>query len=470
MPSINLHRAKPAAGLLALLVLVLSVAAGLSSCVAPAPRVVVLIGVDTLGADHLGVYGADRPTSPFLDQLAAEGVVFENAFATSPWTLPSFASIFTGKLQSGHGAGIRLDRSEQDWEPQRVGLHRRVILDPAAETLAEALAADGFATIAVAQNPNLDPAFGVDRGFAVYDYVMGSHDDKRSADVVVDQALAWIDQRETEDVFLFVHFFDPHMQYGAPAPYGGMFTDGFGDEFSLPIAVDPRQLNREAAGVPLRRKQFITAAYDEEIRFVDSQIERLVEGLRQRHLWDQALVIFTADHGEELFEHGGFEHGHTLYNEVIRVPLIIWGPDVVAGARTAAVSIADVMPTVLDSLGLPVPNATFGISLSPYLRGAQPSSERLIAAEGTLYGPELKAGILWPYKIIMDPRTDRATLFNLQVDPGETSPLTSEPELLADLRELLRSRLLASSDNVEYRQLELDPELVRRLRALGYIR
>jgi len=438
------------------------------ACGAAAPRLVVVIGVDTLAAGHLGVYGAERPTSPFLDQLAADGVVFERAYATSSWTLPSFASIFTGRLQSGHGAGIRVNRSDREWEDERVA-HRRVILDPAVPTLAEMLAAAGFTTVAVAQNPNLDPAFGVARGFDVYDYVMGSHDDKRRADVVVDHALELIDEHAGGDLFLFVHFFDPHMSYGAPPPYGGMFTDGLEGGYQLPIAVDPRQLDREGPEVPEVRRRFIAAAYDEEIRFLDSQLERLVGGLRERGLWDEALVVLTADHGEELFEHDGFEHGHSLYDEVISVPLIVWGPDLVAGRSLAPVSIADVAPTVLDFESVQIPDGIFGVSLRPLLDGADPAEERLIVAEGILYGSEKKAAVRWPYKLIVDREDGTEELFDLRQDPAEKQPLTA-PERVAELREQLELALAAASQGVTLHQLELDEELQRRLRALGYIR
>jgi len=453
-----------------LLLIVLLPALALAACGGDDPRGVILIGVDTLRADHLGLYGASRPTSPFLDELAAGGAVFEHAFATSPWTLPSFASIFTGRLQSGHAAGILLSNSDEEWDPNRIGLHERVMLDPAAETLAEALRGAGFETIAVAQNPNLDPAFGVDRGFTVYDYRQGSYDDKRRADVVVDLAFEHLDSRTGEDFFLFLHFFDPHMQYDAPAPYGGMFTGGLDGGFTLPVAEDPRELDRDAENLSQARKEFISAAYDEEIRFLDSQLERLVDGLRERGLWDTSLVIFTSDHGEELFEHDGFEHGHTVYNEVIGVPLIVWGPGVTPGRGVVPVSIADIMPTTLDALGMVPPDGIFGTSLWPYLHDGDDLSSRLIVAEGVLYGSEKKTGILWPHKIIVDPEDNRVELFDLEADFGESSPLPAGTDTAQRLLDLLELRLLASRQGVTYEQIELDPELRRRLRSLGYIR
>jgi arylsulfatase A-like enzyme len=434
------------------------------------PRAVVLIGVDTLRADHLGLHGATRPTSPFLDELASEGIVFDRAFATSPWTLPSFASIFTGRLQSGHAAGIRPRTSEDEWNEEQIGPMRQVILDPGVETLAERLSSAGFETIAVAQNPNLDPIFGVDRGFDIYDHVSGTYEDTRRSNAVVDLALEYLDNRQAEEFFLFLHFWDPHMQYDAPEPYGGMFTDGLEGGFTLPVAQDPQPLRRDASSLSPERKAFMVAAYDEEIRFVDSQFERLVTGLRERGLWDRSLVIFAADHGEELFDHGGFEHGHTLYNELLHVPLIFWGPGIAARRSAVPVSIADITPTILDALGMETSQEIFGISLWPHVVAEEEISERLIAAEGTAYGPELKAGIFWPYKIIVNTRRDRMWLFDLESDFAERKASESRQALAASLRERLELRLLASSQGVTYHETELDPELLRQLRSLGYIR
>jgi arylsulfatase A-like enzyme len=431
---------------------------------------VILIGVDTLRADHLGLYGAARPTSPFLDGLASEGIVFDRAFATSPWTLPSFASIFTGRLQSGHAAGVRSRMSEEEWHEERIGPMHQVTLDPGVETLAERLSSAGFETIAVAQNPNLDPIFGVNRGFEIYDHVSGTYEHTRRCDAVVDLALEYLDNRQAEEFFLFVHFWDPHMQYGAPEPYGGMFTEGLAGGFTLPVVQDPQPLRRDASSLSPERKAFMVAAYDEEIRFVDSQFERLVAGLRERGLWDQSLVIFTADHGEELFDHGGFEHGHTLYNELLHVPLVFWGPGLAPRRSAAPVSIADITPTILDALGLETRQEAFGASLWQHMVENEPLTERLLAAEGTAYGPELKAGILWPHKMILNTRNDRMWLFDLEADFGEQRAGESQLALAGSIRERLELRLLASSRGVTYQQAELDPELLRQLRSLGYIR
>jgi len=439
-----------------------------SGCGAPAPTRVILIGVDTLRADHLGTYGHTRPTSPFLDALSEQGVVFEQTFATSPWTLPSFASIFTGRPMSGHAAGIDTTTSDEEWDEAQVGTYDRAKLDPGVATIAEVISAAGIPTIAVAQNPYMDPIFGLDRGFDEYDYSRGENAEKRRADVVVDHALEWIDRQEGDDFFLFVHFFDPHMNYGAPEPWGGLFTSEVGGDFGLPVT-GHRALRNNAANLPPARKEFIAAAYDEEVRFVDAEIERFVVALKERGIWDESLVIFTADHGEELFEHGGFEHGHTMYNEVIRVPLVVWGPGIAAGRNTTPVSIADIAPTILDALGLDVFEGTMGKSLWPLLTRGEDLPQRLLVAEGALWGPDLRAGIAWPHKVILDLESGQVRLFDLSSDPREQEDLGGESALARTLLDRLEMQILASSQNVRHQGVELDPEMVRRLRSLGYI-
>jgi len=258
------------------------------------------------------------------------------------------------------------------------------------------------------------------------------------------------------------------MNYGAPEPWGGLFTSEVEGGFSLPVT-GHRALRSNAANLPPARKKFIEAAYDEEVRFVDAEIERFVNALKERGIWEDSLVIFTGDHGEEFFEHGGFEHGHTMYNEVIRVPLVVWGPGIVAGRNPSPVSIADIAPTILDALGLEVFEGTMGKSLWPLLTRGEELSGRLLVAEGALWGPDTRAGIAWPHKVILDLESGQARLFDLISDPGEQQDLGGDSALAGTLLERLEMQILASARNVRHQGVELDPEMVRRLRSLGYI-
>jgi len=200
---------------------------------------------------------------------------------------------------------------------------------------------------------------------------------------------------------------------------------------------------------------------------LDEQLRVLFEGLEAR-LGGEALVILTSDHGEEFFEHGGFEHGHTMYNELLRVPLIVWGPGVAAGREPAPVSVADITPTVLDAVGIERPGTMFGLSLWPALTKRRTIGKRPLLAESTMYGPEQKSLILWPHKLVVGPEEGRRALFDIEADPGETRDLfRARPELAASLVEMLE-RLTAGRVPASH-ESKVSPELDEALRALGYV-
>lgn len=429
-----------------------AVAVLLSACGRPPrPDNVLLVVVDTLRADHLGAYGAERPTSPAFDAWAAEGLLFERAWATSPWTLPSVASILTGLEPARHGAG----RPRRD-----AGKRNFTGLADGVETLAERLAAAGRATGAVVNNPFLHEKFGVARGFESWDYEAAGRTRSRRADESVDAALAWLDRVGDRPWLLLVHLFDPHLAYDAPAPYLGRFTGG----------EPPAERRRKPSWIRdrLRRGGFdlapLTAAYDEEILFVDSQLERLRRGLEERDLAGRTLVVLTSDHGEELGDHGGFEHGHSVYDELLRVPLVLVGPGIEPGRIRAPVGLVDLAPTVLAALGLEAPPELPGVSLL----GAPPAARTLVA-ERTLYGEEEKAAMRWPWKLQWSPRSGAALLFDLEADPGERVDLAAqEPEVTQRMRALLEA-LERAGERTRGGAPALDAETERELRSLGYV-
>lgn len=436
-------------------------------------RAVVLIVVDALRADHLGAYGYEtHATSPNLDRRAADGRVFERAWATSSWTLPSFGSILTGFLPAAHAAGVEVDDgSEATFEV--VAARRFVTLPEAVPTLAERMAAAGFATGAFVANPFLDPRFGLGRGFAYYDHYDTSNADTRRAAAVVDLALQWIDDNASGDrarpFFLMVHLFDPHLDYDAPEPFRGRFVDEQ-SEGAGGIALPVRGLwpiRNRVGELTDAERDFITAAYDEEVAYVDAEIDRFLGGLDERGLLDESLVALTADHGEELFEHEGFEHGHSMYEEVLRVPLILWGPEVRAGRDDTPVSLIDLAPTMLAAAGASFDDLP-GRSL---LGDGGIDGDRPVIAERLLYGEETKAIVRWPRKAILQVASGNAMLFDLAADPGEQHDLAADrPDELAALLGELGERLAAAESLGVGVEAELDEDLLRRLRALGYIR
>ncbi len=439
---------------------------GLASCdVQMPPRSVILIVVDTLRADHLGLYGYERDTSPELDALARDAAIFDNAFAPSPWTLPSFGSLFTGLLPAQHLAG---------WPAPRPAGEGRDFLPLTGDspTLAELFELHDYDTAAVMNNAFLHPDFGVARGFQTYDHVAGNRKKIRRADEVVDRALEWLGKEDRGDFFLVVHLFDPHLNYDAPEPFRGRFTETEMDDRERGELMELRPLRQRVRDREEIDWDFLIGAYDEEIAFVDHELGRFWRGLDEGGLLDTTLVILTADHGEEFGDHGGFEHGHSLYNELIRVPLLMWGPQVEIGRRSEPVSLVDVVPTVLDAVGLPELEGLPGRSLTTLLHGNAAREPRTLIAERTLYGAQRESAIAWPYKAILETRSGSTELFNLEDDFGE---LASIARLRNDLTTELVARIEAhrehaqSLDRSDSEAAEPDEETLEKLRSLGYI-
>ena len=436
----------------------------LAACVgacerAPLADSAVLIVVDTLRADHLGVYGYDRGTTPHLDRWSQKAAIFETAVATSPWTLPTFGTLLTGELPSRHRAGFH---ETDKGQPEFTALAQDI------PTLAEMLAASGVSTGAVMNNPFLHPRFGIARGFDTYDYVPGSNLDIRRADAVVDTALQWLDEHAEHPFLLLVHLFDPHLNYDPPPPFRGRFTrDPDADGYRYVRVAETRRMLRNGEAVDF---EFLNAAYDEEIAFVDSEVGRLLDEMERRGLNERTLVLLTADHGEEFVDHGGFEHGHTMYQELLHVPLLAWGPGIVPRRIPEPVSLLDVAATVLEGIGGDPFSGLAGVSLLATLRGEDLSPDRILVSEAPKYGAARRSVIRWPLKLIRGPRDD-LRLFDLQTDASELTNVVSErPRDVARLGQILDEieRLNAALSGGD--AVDLDPETLQQLRSLGYVR
>lgn len=440
-----------------LLAAVLAAAVSCSGERQPSGPPVILITVDTLRADHLGVYGYERPTSPRLDGWAEEAAVFEQAVATSPWTLASFGSLFTGLLPERHGAGYRF------------GKQKFSRLDAELSTLAEAFGRAGYLTGAVVTNIYLTPKFGLAKGFETFvNLAGGDGESPAAAEVAVDQALVFIRRHQEEPFFLFLHLVDPHLPYDAPPPVRGRFTADSASRLELPF--DQRRRVR-GGGLRLEEEDraFITAAYDEEIAFADLHLGRLFDALAELELLESSLLVFTSDHGEELFDHGGFEHGHTLYQELLRIPLIVRGPGVRPGRHREPVSLVDIPARIIEAAGLRDLVQGEGRSFWGLLTVAQSLPSAQLAAQWNVSGPERQALIDWPHKLLLNLESGGSRLFDLTEDPGEQRPLgpsgaDTARRLERDLRRLLPRRVPS-----EERAPELDREEIERLRALGYV-
>ena len=320
-----------------------------------APLVIIYL-VDTLRADHTTPYGYARDTTPELAKFARDAVLFETAIAQASWTKPSVASLFTSLLPGRH-------RAVQLRDP----------LDPGHVTLAEMLQGRGYATGAVIANSVIYlQGLNFEQGFDFFDGIHGA--EKRpskmvEAAAVVDGALAWLDERSGFPTFLYVHTVDPHVPYTPPPPFDRMYTPHPAADHK---ATDPRLDYR---GEPLDRDRFV-AQYDGEIAYGDREFGRFVQSLKQRGLYDRALIVFMADHGEEFLDHGQWLHGRSVYDELIRIPLIVKFPDQRDGGRRIAQQVqeVDILPTILENLGLPVPAPPViaGRPLQPVIRGGAP--------------------------------------------------------------------------------------------------
>jgi len=369
-----------------------------------APLAIIYL-VDTLRADHTGVYGYSRKTTPELDAFARDAVVFDAAVAHASWTKPSVASILTSRLPGQHRA-----------------VQLRDALDPSNVTIAERLDERGWATGAAIANSVIYGAESeFDRGFDVFAGLHGE-EDRRSklvgADVVVDSALAFLRSRQGLPTFLYVHTMDPHVPYEPPPPFDRMFEPFPADGHP---ARDPRTDFRE----PLDRERMI-AQYDGDIAFGDREFGRFVRELKAAGLYEDALVVFLSDHGEEFLDHGGWLHGRSLFDELIRVPLVVKLPgNRGAGTRVAEqVQGIDVVPTVLEAMGLPLAPDLGGEPLQRTLAGGgkpRPAlaeiSHRGFVAHGVRTEGDKFIRRFSPH--------DDLLFFDLRKDPGEQANVAS---------------------------------------------
>ncbi|MGH0032853.1 MAG: sulfatase family protein [Myxococcota bacterium] len=415
---------------------------------------VLLFVIDTLRADALGAYGNPTVETPRIDAFAAEGVLFERAYAPTSWTRASVASILTGQHPDTHGLNQR-----DEALPQEV------------ETLAERLSDAGYATAAIVANPNVGSAYGFDQGWDEYVelYQRRAKGRVASGELVADagrvtrRALRWLDGARSP-FFLFVLAIDPHWPYTPPPRF-----DRYGRDYSGPV--------RDGAGGALAPdldaadRERIRAYYHGEVSYGDHWFGRLVDGLERRGLADETVVVLTSDHGEEFWEHGQRFHNKALFEESIRVPLILRHPgSLPAGRRVRApVELVDLVPTLLSLVGLPVPGHVDGRSLDL----AAASSRRAIFSTLEFEKWNKRALTIWPWRLHHDADTQRSALFHLEEDPGELHDrLRDEPQRGADMLEDLSRRTTGATNRPRPARVPdeaLTEESREALRALGYI-
>lgn len=421
-------------------------AALLTACAEPAPPPnVLVISIDTLRRDHVSAYGYARRTTPRIDQLAADGVLYLDATSTSNWTLPAHMSLMTG-LPPG------LHRVEDDGNR----------LAGSVQTLAEAFSSAGYATAGVVSHVYLGAGFGFDRGFDLY----RSKTDQRAADVS-DQAIAWLKDAGSRPWFLFVHYFDPHWSYDAPQPFATRF--GPADRRLGSSRYLLKHLTAEDPVPPAAIPQ-IQRLYDAEIAYADHHVGRLLDWLRERGQFDRTVVAVLSDHGEELGDHGSFGHGTHMHGEVTRIPMLLRGPGIEARSSDDPVLLSDLPRTLLRLAGLPVAEQ-FRLRAVDGMAG-QP--DRVVVAESTRWGPKrfavrsssqlLLTGARYSpvgfalvngrHKAVrLGTRVLPRALFDVRSDPAEQRNLASGPPTPAAAR--LEAALGAYLDH-SHRGLRLD--------------
>jgi len=391
---------------------------------------VLLITLDTTRADHLGCYGRTDAQTPHLDGLARSGVRFEHCTASAPQTLPSHASIMTGLYPFVHG----VRRNGTDHLPE------------SAATLAEALRDAGYATAAAVASSVLDAPFGIAQGFDEYRQVDPGSGElpraERRGDEVCDDGLALLAKTADRPFFLWVHFFDPHFPY-------------------------------ESAEHPDRESP---AAYADEIRFMDTQVGRLLAGLAEHGVADNTLIVAVGDHGEGLEEHSEHQHGFFIYETTQHVPLILHAPRPVPAGRTIAAQVRtiDIAPTILDLLGVAAMPGLQGTSLRPLFTGQSEPPNLAAYAEAVdahvMYGLSRLRSLTrggWKYILSSEPE-----LYDLNSDPAETHDLAAkQPERAAALRAELQALIAAAPPRLESdaSAAQLSAAEIARLESLGYV-
>lgn len=415
--------------------------------------------VDTLRVDALACYGNPKVKTPNFDAFANQGTRFTRAYATSSWTRATVGSLFTGQYPTVHGA---VDRPN----PLRADL----------PTLAAQLRAAGYRTAAIIANPNIGSVFGFSSGFDTFVELYSQVDSQRpilpseliaTADKVVDAALDWIAQRPAQPFFLFVFTIDPHTPYTPPPPYNRLYDPDYQGN------IDGSLLSLYGLGVfgpipPEREIRHLRALYDGEVAFNDLHFGRLLQVLDRPPLRDNTVTIVTSDHGEEFYDHGGRDHGHTLYDELIHVPLMVrWPGHIGVHTSDQPVELLDLFPTVLQLAGAKVP-AGPGQDLSAALLGNSGTTTGEAFAELGLDHHRLDAVVENFDKAIRNRHSDKAQQFNLATDPHELTPQAPAPgaklvERLATIRAGLDKQAQPGARTTEI------PESVRRaMEALGY--
>ncbi|MEO8276097.1 MAG: sulfatase [Thermoanaerobaculia bacterium] len=426
------------------------------------PNGIVVIVIDTLRADHVGLYGSRWPATPQIDSLGPESVRFEQAYSQASWTRPSVPSLFTGLYPSEHGI------TGFDEESGRVV--RGQILSDDAMTLAEGMKAAGYRTALAGYQYQLSVKFNQQQGFDFYRNNLsgGSGEINRTF-------LDWLDQEPQKPFFVYLHYLDIHWPYCPSDSVRGRF-DRTPTAFDTCDEKGARALRTKLASGALPTtagdRRALDARYSEKLFELDSGIGSLFDELKRRGRWDDSLIVVTADHGQEFGDHGGFDHGTSLYDELLHVPFVWKLPSGFGSRRGRAlpqlIEIRSLLPTLFDLVGLPTPKGVSAPSLIPWIEDRAPAVPPVdfIAAESNgFYGVR---DARW--KLVVQPNPGKVLLFDLAADPFEQTDVSAtQPAALAAMQAKFR-HWRAGLKPLPSATAALDAETAAGLRSLGYLK
>lgn len=426
---------------------------------------VILMVLDTQRADHLSCYGYHRDTSPTLSQFAEQGILFENAISQSSWTWPATASILTGLYPYGHG--VTNDESS--------------FLVNSIVTLAEILEENHFTTFGLSGNPLISKDKNFDQGFATFIEVPWAR-----AEHLNHRFLKWLDRNKKLQFFAYLHYMDPHDPYRAPGEYYDMFDPDYKGKYNFRKGNDVRNavnplwkainyglLDIEYTG---RDIEHLAALYDGEIRYWDNQFSILLESLKELNILNKTIIVITSDHGEEFLEHGKLKHRIQLYDETIKVPLVIWFPDIIEGKRIPEqVETVAIYATLCKMLGIEIPKDIQGESLLPGINAKSRNSHAYSQTEHAfIFGRETvtKNSVRTrEWKLIHTPSENEYELYDLLEDNGELKNLFgSHLGIENDLKSKLEEWVSKTKKIMPETRRGIDQQTMKKLRSLGYIR
>jgi arylsulfatase A-like enzyme len=435
----------------ALVALPLAACAGFPDGTQPRPNVI-LVSIDTLRADHLGMYGYARDTSPSLDRLARKSTLFLQAVAQAPNTSPSQMALLTSLYYSVHGLTGRDDR-----------------LPESRVTLAELLRSHGYATWGFVDGGLVRAVFGFAQGFDHYE------DEPVRIKGILANFERWLDTHPERPFFLFLHCYDVHAPYAPPPPYDTLFEETPYTGDFIPTAENLAAVAQWRRNISAEDLRHVVALYDGGIRYTDDQLGTFFENLGRRGLLNSTIVIVTSDHGEEFQEHGSMLHWQTHFAPNLHVVLFFHIPGHSPRTVEGPVELVDVLPTVLDLLGLPPHPAAMGRTLVPLIDGREARSERVAYAEPFLLNVPHRTIVSDRYQLHHNTRSGEKRLFDIRKDPGATVDLAHrEPEVTARLMEALEERqrritTAKAHDGGASEPVVVDEDTKRQLRALGYV-